>query len=558
MSDASSVDSITNKTKKKKSKKEKIIPHINDIVSGRGSGSNRHEGNLYFRKLIRENKQLYLSRSKNEKMQVARDIYKKIESLNPPGRFLQKNPETGTWFKIGLSRALEKISQALREKNTKHQSQSSPHHHQQTNSFVAEQQGQNFFLDGNTSNDVSFGSINQRNLSIHGSSNYANATSALGQPTMAGSLGLPNDFHTHNSLSQQFRPNDVSDARALQFAHELRHFRETLGEPRQRLGLGRYESNPYDAQRLPLSGPQMLDQGINPSRIQGASHNHQSFLYDSSSMPLPSLPRVPHMRPAQESRTLFPHQQPGQRNLFQQQQNVEQFRALQALERGQQLLNSRSRYLDSQLNIPPTQRFMNDALSPMGNSYLPFSTPMQPTNTTNKVTPPEDSINFSNYLGGPGNRLSETLPYNPNHHFLGSERPPQERKRKKKNKKRKQPIQSQSSDEGNVPPIKKITKPNSSDSSLSSQSSGTNSLIGSNEKDTTKETEDTKAKSDKNQERKIRVSSSCLEEDSVKDSECVSKDTKDQEDITFDERESDKSPPGGLEALSAAASLMRE
>ena len=86
-------------------KKMAITPHINDIVSGRGSGSNRHEGNLYFRKLIRENKELYLSRPKNEKMLVARDIYHTIESLDPPGRFLQKNPETGSWFEIGKDRA---------------------------------------------------------------------------------------------------------------------------------------------------------------------------------------------------------------------------------------------------------------------------------------------------------------------------------------------------------------------------------------------------------------------------------------------------------------------
>ncbi len=109
-------------------KKMAITPHINDIVSGRGSGSNRHEGNLYFRKLIRENKELYLSRPKNEKMLVARDIYNTIESLDPPGRFLQKNPETGSWFEIGKDRALEKISQALREKNSKQQTHHQPSH----------------------------------------------------------------------------------------------------------------------------------------------------------------------------------------------------------------------------------------------------------------------------------------------------------------------------------------------------------------------------------------------------------------------------------------------
>lgn len=88
----------------------------NDVVSGRGSGGNRHPGNIYFRELIKSNKAYYLSLGKNQKMDVARAIYDKISSLDPPGRFLNKNPETDKWFVIKKDRALEKISQALREK----------------------------------------------------------------------------------------------------------------------------------------------------------------------------------------------------------------------------------------------------------------------------------------------------------------------------------------------------------------------------------------------------------------------------------------------------------
>lgn len=88
----------------------------NDVVSGRGSGGNRHPGNIYFRELIKSNKAYYLSLSKNQKMDVARAIYDKISSLDPPGRFLNKNPETENWYIVKKDRALEKISQALREK----------------------------------------------------------------------------------------------------------------------------------------------------------------------------------------------------------------------------------------------------------------------------------------------------------------------------------------------------------------------------------------------------------------------------------------------------------
>lgn len=96
--------------------KPTITPHENDVVSGRGSGANRHVGNAKFRELVRDNKALYMKLTKHEKMSVARTILATISSRAPSGRFLQKNPETFQWFEIGPSRALEKISQALREK----------------------------------------------------------------------------------------------------------------------------------------------------------------------------------------------------------------------------------------------------------------------------------------------------------------------------------------------------------------------------------------------------------------------------------------------------------
>jgi len=95
---------------------EPIVPTQNDVVSGRGSGANRHKGNANFRELVRRNKQLYLRMSKKDKMKVAVSIYDHIASLSPPGRFLNKNPETDLWFETSRQRALEKISQALREK----------------------------------------------------------------------------------------------------------------------------------------------------------------------------------------------------------------------------------------------------------------------------------------------------------------------------------------------------------------------------------------------------------------------------------------------------------
>ena len=48
-------------------------------------------------------------------MAISRSIVEAVRSLNPPGRFLDKSPETGLWFDVGHKRAVEKTSQALRD-----------------------------------------------------------------------------------------------------------------------------------------------------------------------------------------------------------------------------------------------------------------------------------------------------------------------------------------------------------------------------------------------------------------------------------------------------------
>jgi len=53
--------------------------------------------------------------TKKQKMQISRSIVDAIRSLNPPGRFLDKHPETGLWYDIGDRKAIEKTSQTLRD-----------------------------------------------------------------------------------------------------------------------------------------------------------------------------------------------------------------------------------------------------------------------------------------------------------------------------------------------------------------------------------------------------------------------------------------------------------
>jgi hypothetical protein len=48
-------------------------------------------------------------------MAISRSIVEAVRSLDPPGRFLDKDPDTGLWYDIGHKKAVEKTSQALRD-----------------------------------------------------------------------------------------------------------------------------------------------------------------------------------------------------------------------------------------------------------------------------------------------------------------------------------------------------------------------------------------------------------------------------------------------------------
>jgi hypothetical protein len=58
---------------------------------------------------------MYVTSTKRQKMAISRSIVEAVRSLDPPGRFLDKDPETGLWHDIGHKKAVEKTSQALRD-----------------------------------------------------------------------------------------------------------------------------------------------------------------------------------------------------------------------------------------------------------------------------------------------------------------------------------------------------------------------------------------------------------------------------------------------------------
>lgn len=56
-----------------------------------------------------------MTSTKKQKMKISRSIVEAVRSLDPPGRFLEKDQSSSKWFDIGDKKAVEKTSQALRD-----------------------------------------------------------------------------------------------------------------------------------------------------------------------------------------------------------------------------------------------------------------------------------------------------------------------------------------------------------------------------------------------------------------------------------------------------------
>lgn len=86
----------------------------NDVLSGRGGGTNSHPGNRVYRDLIMGHMARYETATKKEKPDIARDIVQLVRDKG--GRFLRKDEKDGMWYDIGDDAARDKTSQALRHR----------------------------------------------------------------------------------------------------------------------------------------------------------------------------------------------------------------------------------------------------------------------------------------------------------------------------------------------------------------------------------------------------------------------------------------------------------
>ena len=92
-------------------------PNLNDVLCGRGGAINAHEGNVRFREIVNENKHEYLAKNtkKSDKAHIAARIVAQIRKMDPSGRFLKQDKDSGLWTEIGDQNARKKAGQALRE-----------------------------------------------------------------------------------------------------------------------------------------------------------------------------------------------------------------------------------------------------------------------------------------------------------------------------------------------------------------------------------------------------------------------------------------------------------
>ena len=105
-------------TTKKETSSDEIVIRNSDCLFGRGGLANKHPGNILFRRVVAENKDVYQScKKKTHKHFLAISIIASVEQIG--GRFLKRDETTRKWVKTTRKEAISKTTQALRETETK-------------------------------------------------------------------------------------------------------------------------------------------------------------------------------------------------------------------------------------------------------------------------------------------------------------------------------------------------------------------------------------------------------------------------------------------------------
>ena len=80
--------------------------HYNNFLCGQGGIVNAHPGNEQYRKFVDREKLHYLTTQfRRQKRLLLSEIVDEIRNLDPPSRFLLKDPNSNVWRDIGDKKA---------------------------------------------------------------------------------------------------------------------------------------------------------------------------------------------------------------------------------------------------------------------------------------------------------------------------------------------------------------------------------------------------------------------------------------------------------------------
>lgn len=92
-----------------------IKPGPNDVLFGRGAGTNQNPGNKTYRDFVRSHMYFYFMAKKSHKTLMAKGVVDELRGSSPPVRFLKQDAKTKLWVDVGDTLGRQKTSQAFRD-----------------------------------------------------------------------------------------------------------------------------------------------------------------------------------------------------------------------------------------------------------------------------------------------------------------------------------------------------------------------------------------------------------------------------------------------------------
>lgn len=91
-----------------------FLPGPFDVICAKGKDAKKHQGNLYFRSLVKKSVNEYSQASTRiQKSMIVSNIIDAIRQKSPNGGFVKE--EAGLWYDVGDHHAREKVGQTLRD-----------------------------------------------------------------------------------------------------------------------------------------------------------------------------------------------------------------------------------------------------------------------------------------------------------------------------------------------------------------------------------------------------------------------------------------------------------